>query len=179
MALDPFGLRPGIMAANEARAAQGNDELATARFKKCVSGTPRFRSSWEIKYAVSLENDPNVKLWFYEPKMFNLRYPNPITGKLSAYWPDFLVKYMDGSTKLVEIKPLKQSSARFAISPYDRQEFMKNDAKWKVASAFAQAQGWTFLVLTERNLFTQSTKKPRKSKGTVKPMGTLGTRGTR
>jgi hypothetical protein len=179
MALDPFGLRPGMMAANQARAEAENDALAGVRFKKCGNGIPRFRSSWEVKYAMSLESDPNVVVWFSEPKNFNLRYPNPVTNQMSQYWPDFLVNYADGKTEIVEIKPLKQSSAKFAIGPYDKIEFLKNTAKWAVAAAFAKSQGWGFKVLTERNLFTQAAKKTRKPRGTNKPRGTVGTRGTR
>ena len=63
-----------------------------------------YRSGWELKYLEYLDNEPTVKSFEYE-SFFVMYVGNLKTGRLRKYIPDFLVEYVDGTKKLVEIKP--------------------------------------------------------------------------
>lgn len=67
----------------------------------------RFRSGWEASFMSYLDADPSVLTYQYEqviiPYVSNVR-----TGKVRRYFPDFFVEYVDGTKKLIEIKPKKR-----------------------------------------------------------------------
>jgi hypothetical protein len=134
------------------------------------------RSRWELTYMQALDNSPQVAKWISEPKNLNISYLNPLDRRVHQYWPDFLVKYVDNSLELLEIKPLKESMAEAATSTYDKLMLIKNLSKWRAAEKFAKAIGARFRVITENELFKQkATRQPKRSRstqGTVKPRGT-------
>ena len=66
-----------------------------------------YRSSWELKYLEYLDANPDVKTYEYE-SFFIMYVGNRNSGKLRKYIPDFLVEYVDGTRKLVEIKPSRK-----------------------------------------------------------------------
>lgn len=124
------------------------------------------RSSWELAYMGALDRSSFVAQWVSEPKYLNIRYLNPIDNKVHSYWPDFIVKYIDGNLDIIEIKPLKEALNEKAVSQYDKLALIKNAAKWRAASAFAKSIGARFRVLTEADLFKkQTTARPKPSKG--------------
>lgn len=54
-----------------------------------------------------LDNDPLVESYIYEP--FAIPYvSNKRTGKVRKYYPDLLVKMIDGTKNLIEIKPSRK-----------------------------------------------------------------------
>lgn len=98
-----------------------------------------YRSSWELKYAIWLDNEPSVVSYRYEP--YSISYvSNKRTKKLRKYWPDFEIAYVDGSRKLVEIKPKRKISNAL------------NTKKFAAAIAVCEYVGMAFVVLTEIEL---------------------------
>jgi TnsA endonuclease N terminal len=99
----------------------------------------KFRSGWEEKVMVHLDGDPEVETWTYEqtviPYVSNIR-----TKKVRKYYPDFLVKYRDGRTEVIEVKPkrkLEQLTVR-----------KKADS----ARTWCSDHGYVYRILTEIEL---------------------------
>jgi hypothetical protein len=135
------------------------------------------RSKWELMYMQALDNSNIVTKWVSEPRNLGIKYISPIDKKLHEYWPDFLVQYNSGELELIEIKPLKEALMSEARSTYDKLMLVKNIAKWQAADRMAKSIGARFRVVTERDLFKKkTTRKPVRSKSTVKPRGTRGTK---
>ena len=63
--------------------------------KDCLYKNIQFRSSWEVKFAVFLDNH-NI-IWEYEPKAFEVI----ITNAKNSYIPDF---YLPASNEWIEVK---------------------------------------------------------------------------
>lgn len=129
---------------------------------------PTYRSSWEKKFCEMCDHHPNVLLWASEP--ISIKYFNPIKRKQSSYVPDFFIVSTDASGKtnseLVEIKPLSQTSPRFAKSDYDREQLAINAYKWQAAIKYCKAKGIKFKIITE-----QSILKNTKNSKNVKTVG--------
>jgi len=102
-------------------------------------GECKYRSGWELKYMEHMDSDDKVLRFEYEqvkiPYISNVR-----TGKIRHYYPDFLVTYVDGTQKLVEIKPKK------------RLDQAKVTKKLKAAEVWCREHGVTLAVLTEIEL---------------------------
>lgn len=118
-----------------------------------------FRSSWERGFMRYCDETPGVLRWSSEE--LRIAYVSPIDGKLHTYFPDFAIeiKTLAGVKKfVVEIKPFRQTkppeprrkTKKFLM---EAATFAVNQAKWQAAKEFCDTQGWTFLVLTERELF--------------------------
>lgn len=120
-----------------------------------------FRSSWETRFMQWLDQNNAVLRWGSEE--LAIPYVNPIKvdangrPKISRYFPDFVVLYRDtaGNVKkeIVEIKPYKESVITPRMSDRDKQAYVVNQAKWKAAAEFAERNGATFRVITEKTMF--------------------------
>ena len=70
-----------------------------------------YRSSWELKFMIYCDTNPNV-LQYASEEIF-IPYVSPVDNKVHRYFPDFLmkVKKADGSISkiLVEVKPKSQT----------------------------------------------------------------------
>ena len=75
----------------------------------------------------------------YEEQPFTISYE--YDGQLFTYIPDILVYLIDGSMRLIEVKPEERLS-----SP-------RVQAKHAAAEAFCIKKGWAFMVLMEVDLF--------------------------
>lgn len=123
---------------------------------------PKYRSGWELTFMNFCDGNDNVIYWASEAMA--IPYINPLTGKRSNYIPDFFVVYQNKHGKqiaeVVEIKPKKQSliESRKA-SAKDRAVVAVNHAKWAAAMAYCKAQGFTFRVITEDDLFYSGKRK--------------------
>lgn len=99
----------------------------------------KYRSGWELAYLQHLDQDVMVASFEYEgliiPYVSNVR-----SGKLRRYFPDFLVSYVDGTRRLVEIKPSKRL-AQAAVAK-----------KLRAAEAWCREHGVTLEVITEVEL---------------------------
>jgi len=114
-----------------------------------------YRSGWERDFCQYLdENDAFVR-WGSE--CVKILYPNPITGKMSFYHPDFVINYIskDGvyHKELIEIKPRNQAVLKETTNGKDRLEFAKNCLKWQSAIKWCEKRNMKFRVLTQQDLY--------------------------
>lgn len=102
-------------------------------------GQCKYRSGWELKYIEHLDASPDVKSFMYEG--VSIEYVSNVrSGKVRRYIPDFLVEYVDGSKRLVEIKPSK----RLVQATIQK--------KLRAARAWCETHGVTLEVITEFEL---------------------------
>lgn len=119
-----------------------------------------YRSSYEFKYMMWCDNNPDVIKWSSEEYFVN--YISPIDGNWHRYFVDFYIEYYDINRNikkaLIEVKPFKQTQ-----EPKRREKITKsyinevktygvNQAKWKYAQAFCAKKGWDFKIFTEEQL---------------------------
>lgn len=117
-----------------------------------------YRSSYEIKAFMILDNDPSVISWGSEE--FSIPYISPKDFKFHRYYPDIIVKRQTSSgvmTTIYEIKPGVQVIPPKASSNKKRfisetLTYAVNLAKWEAAKKFAEDRGWKFELLTEKEL---------------------------
>ena len=120
------------------------------------------RSSWEEKFCYWCDHNPNVLLWSSES--IAIPYFNPVKQKECRYFPDFLIKVIDKDKKieknwLVEIKPYKEvipnttKSKSKKTQIYEKYTYEVNKAKWIAAQKYCKAKGYTFKIITEKELF--------------------------
>jgi hypothetical protein len=117
---------------------------------------PQYRSGWELTFMTFCDTNKSVLYWASEA--IKIPYRHPFTGKPTNYIPDFFVVYQNKYGKkiaeMVEIKPKKQSLIESKVAnAKDRMVVAINHAKWQAASAYCKAQGYTFRVITEDDLF--------------------------
>lgn len=122
------------------------------------------RSSWEFRLFKWLDSTPAVLQWASEE--FSVPYLSPLDNKVHQYFPDALVIYKDkyGNLRkeIVEVKPYKETVLTPRATERDKYALMVNQAKWKAAARFAEQQGMTFRVITEKALFAHGqTRKTR------------------
>ena len=144
-----------------AKYSQGEYQIINTN-KYVGKKAPFARSSWETRVMYEFDTNPAVIAWASEE--ISIPYINPFKGPnvRSLYIPDFLVQYIDANnqirTELVEVKPFKESLMAEAKSTRDKYTVAVNMAKWQAANAFCKAQGMTFRILTEKDIF-RGTKK--------------------
>lgn len=114
-----------------------------------------FRSGWELKLFQWLDRTPAVMQWASEE--FSVPYLSPFDNAVHKYYPDALVIYKDkfGNLKkeIIEIKPYKETILTPKASERDKMALVLNQAKWKAAARFAEMQGMSFRVITEKTMF--------------------------
>lgn len=119
-----------------------------------------YRSRWELKLMMHLDDHPHVIQWSSEE--FCIPYRSPVDGKVHRYFPDFYVKKRtaDGNieVQIIEVKPAYQT-----VPPVIKENKSKryvnevctwgiNSAKWKAARDFCEDRNWTFSIFTEKEL---------------------------
>jgi hypothetical protein len=118
------------------------------------------RSSWETRFALWCDHNPNVVKWVSEEIV--IPYRCPTDNKIHRYFVDFKIqiKDKDGNIKtyLIEVKPSKQlvppeypgrKTQRYLV---ESAMFIKNQAKWSAAKSYASDRKWEFKIITEREL---------------------------
>lgn len=118
--------------------------------------TPMARSSWEFVFMKMLDENPSVLNWASES--VKIPYRDPFTGKNTVYVPDFFVVYVDKNNQkhaeLVEVKPANQTLLEKAgKNIHNRQQYVKNMAKWEAARAYCQQKNIKFRVVNETDMF--------------------------
>jgi hypothetical protein len=108
------------------------------------------------------DNNPSIQQWASES--IKIPYRDPLTGKQTVYVPDFLVVFIDKDmnkhAELWEIKPANQQiKEKVGKNPYNQAQYVKNMAKWQVATQWAKSKGLKFRVLNETDIFHQGALK--------------------
>ena len=120
------------------------------------------RSLWERKVCKYLDGNKNILRWGSEELV--IPYYSPVDNKNHKYYPDFIVEKIGNDDKIetliIEVKPLKQTQKpkrkKKTSKSYIREcmTYEKNIAKWKAAKEMCDKNGWKFLILTEKDLFS-------------------------
>lgn len=113
-------------------------ELFAAKAERLIP----YRSLFERRAIEQLEADPAVESFQFEPIRIPYVYGHRDDGLLQRrnYIPDFLIRYRDGRTVLVEVKPTAFIGAAI------------NVAKFAAAREHCDSQGWSFEVWTQERL---------------------------
>jgi hypothetical protein len=119
-----------------------------------------YRSRWELKLMMHLDEHPDVVEWSSEE--FFIPYRSPVDGKLHRYFPDFYVKKINKQglieTAIIEVKPLAQTMEPKKQPKPSRKYITEvmtygvNQAKWKAAREFCADRKWSFHIFTEKEL---------------------------
>jgi hypothetical protein len=117
---------------------------------------PTYRSSWEWHFMKFCDTNPHVQKWASEA--ISIPYKCPLTGRNTVYIPDFFIQYVDKTNKqhveLVEVKPQNQTlREKVGKNKNNQLQYLKNVAKWRAAQAWCKAQGITFRVVNEQDIF--------------------------
>lgn len=116
-----------------------------------------YRSGWELSVMNWADTNPSVVKWGSEECV--IPYICETDKKIHRYFMDFIIKYKDGRTVLVEVKPAKETlppktgkgiSRRRVIT--EGLTYIKNVSKWKEAKRYASDKGWHFEIWTENEL---------------------------
>jgi hypothetical protein len=120
-----------------------------------------YRSSLELKVMRWFDSNPNIITWGSESVI--IPYTSPLDGKVHMYFVDFVaaLKQKDESIKkyIIEIKPHKQTikpeatkNKKVKTMIYEQTEWVRNQAKWQAAEAWAKVKGYEFIILTEKHI---------------------------
>lgn len=88
---------------------------------------------------IHLDASPDVEFWSYEKTVIEY-VSNVRTKKIRKYYPDFLVRYKDGRTELIEVKPKRKLE----------QAVIKK--KMAAALLWCAEHGMTYRIVTEIQL---------------------------
>lgn len=108
-----------------------------------------YRSSYEKKFIIWLENSKIIKYWGSE--CFNIPYMM-MDGKIHNYYPDYFVELENGECWVVEIKPYNQTQKPINENCWGYKEYIKNMCKWKATQEFCKSKGYKFKIFTERTI---------------------------
>tara|TARA_Y100001936_G_C16089149_1_gene684426 strand:- start:3163 stop:3612 length:450 start_codon:yes stop_codon:yes gene_type:complete len=107
--------------------------------------------------------DSNDKCYKWSSEEVVIPYISPIDNKQHRYFPDFLIQTPKGWF-LIEVKPLTQSRRpkKLVVENLELkkkrryiksvQTWLVNEAKWKAATKVCEKKGWSFQILTEKQL---------------------------
>lgn len=119
-----------------------------------------YRSSWELKLMIKLDQAPYVIKWGSE--IFHVPYRSPKDNRPHRYFPDFVTvtRNSDGShtTTMIEVKPKRETlppeprGKKKERYLFECTTYCVNQEKWKAARKFCANKGWNFVVLTEQEL---------------------------
>lgn len=92
-----------------------------------------YRSSWELKYMIQLDQDNSVISWIYEP----FWVPYSKDGDKHRHIPDFVIEYLDGHKEIHEVGVKKLKEEVFAEKVSAIKEFcQKNNYLFKIVEFF-------------------------------------------
>lgn len=131
------------------------------------------RSGWERQVMKYLDENEAVIEWSSEELI--IPYTSPLDGLRHRYFPDFWIKVRrpDGELReyIWEVKPHAQSvqptltedatkaqKRRYALSV---RTYAINMAKWTAARDICTQKGWTFHIITEKQLATFTNNRKR------------------
>jgi len=115
-----------------------------------------YRSLWERNAMRWVDDNPNIIEWASEEMV--VPYQHPIYGRRAKYYPDLFLKMSDGTYRVIEIKPAKETVApspkRAKTKRFysDVATWAINSEKWKEATLLCKKNNMTFEVWTEDTL---------------------------
>tara|TARA_R100001126_G_C4868390_1_gene171604 strand:+ start:148 stop:591 length:444 start_codon:yes stop_codon:yes gene_type:complete len=115
-----------------------------------------FRSLWERQFFRWCESNNEVVKWSSESVV--VPYICKTDNKLHRYFTDVKVKFKNGKTYLIEIKPEiqtqppKQPSRKSKKYLREVMTYVKNTSKWEAAEQYCDKRGWEFKIFTEKTL---------------------------
>ncbi len=118
-----------------------------------------YRSGLELKFFRFCDNNANVLKWGSEN--IKIPYTSPLDKRVHRYHIDNYVIIKEGEqiTKYcIEIKPFSQTQkpkTKYRQKKhliYDQKQYIINMAKWEAAKKYCKGRGYSFLILTEREL---------------------------
>tara|TARA_Y100001963_G_scaffold156766_1_gene251171 strand:+ start:596 stop:1045 length:450 start_codon:yes stop_codon:yes gene_type:complete len=107
--------------------------------------------------------DSNDKCYKWSSEEVVIPYISPLDNKRHRYFPDFLIQTPKGWF-LIEVKPLTQSRPpkKLVVENLELkkkrryiksvQTWLVNEAKWEAATKVCEKKGWSFQILTEKQL---------------------------
>ena len=126
---------------------------------KFIGSKAVYRSGLELKFFRFCDDNPNVLEWGSENII--IPYISPLDHRAHRYYVDNYIAIREGSNVikyLVEIKPSKQTkppTTKYRKRQhllYEQKQYVINQAKWKAAKEFCKKKGFTFIILTEKEL---------------------------
>lgn len=127
---------------------------------KCKSNTVICRSLLEKRFSTYLDLNENIKYWYSEA--ISIKYINQWDKKEHLYYPDFIFESVNGEKVIVEVKPYRQlqkpkepkNKTKKAIENYKTslKMYITNMSKVQAAKSFAEANGYKFILVTEKDL---------------------------
>jgi hypothetical protein len=126
---------------------------------KFIGSKAVYRSGLELKFFRFCDDNPNVLEWGSENII--VPYISPLDNRAHRYYVDNYIAIKEGSEVvkyLVEIKPSKQTkppTTKYRKRQhliYEQKQYVINQAKWKAAKEFCKKKGFTFIILTEKEL---------------------------
>lgn len=119
-----------------------------------------WRSTWELRVMKQLDENPNVIEWSSEEVA--IPYISPEDGRYHRYFPDFIVKVKNKEgkieTMMLEVKPYHQTQEP-KVQKKKTKKYInevvtwgKNSQKWKAAREYCEDRGWSFKLITEKEL---------------------------
>lgn len=95
-----------------------------------------YRSGYEAEVYKCLEEDKEIRSFEAEP----FKIPYFFEKGWHNYKPDIKVTFQTGGIEIWEIKPKSQKGIK------------KNQAKWQAMNEYANNLGWSFVVITEKEI---------------------------
>lgn len=120
---------------------------------------PVYRSGWELKFFRWADDNPNVVEWASEAVI--IPYVSPIDHRVHRYYTDGVVAIRENNNikkYIIEIKPFTQTilptkgRKRASTVMYETARYAQNQAKWDAAKKWCEKHGYSFLILTEKEL---------------------------
>lgn len=134
-----------------------------------------YRSGWERSVMIWCDDNPNVVGWVSEEVI--IPYLCETDKRMHRYFMDFMIKYKDGRTVLVEVKPHKETVKPKTGQGRARRQvinetltYIKNISKWTAAEKFVADRGWQFEIWDEHKLRTMGILPKPLGKKTFKPL---------
>ena len=119
-----------------------------------------YRSLWERRVMVHLDDNPSVIEWSNEEIV--IPYLSPIDNRWHRYFPDFFVRIRNKDNRIestiLEVKPFSQAQPPQKRSRITKQYIREvatwgiNEAKWQAAMEYCKDRNWKFVVVTEKDL---------------------------
>lgn len=121
-----------------------------------------YRSSWELKFFIKCDTNPNIIKWASEEQFMVVSYFSESDNKYRRYFPDVWVRVKTKSgaisESLIEIKPFKETIPPIARGKKKIQyinecrTYVVNQNKWSAAKKVCDKKGWLFRIMTENEL---------------------------